>query len=152
MISGKITFALLGGVLTATSSFAGVFGPSNFEECVLDKMKGQAPNMMYMARAACLKAFPDEPTEVVIANDRIKYTWCKSEYNSVAVCIDQTPPKVKITKVEGVFFEDDCDAKQQPKPGVTATAEKPWYGSTFKFELPAAKRGCAYFTFYGIEK
>lgn len=147
-----IAFFLMGGFFYVPVAFAGIFGPSNFEECVLDKMKGQAPGLMYMAKAACLKAFPPEPTEVVIANDRIKYTWCKSEYDSVAVCIDQTPTNVKITKVEGLFFEDKCDAKQQSKPGVTATAEKPWYGTTYKFELPAAKRGCAYFTFYGIEK
>lgn len=152
MFQGKMAITLFGSLLAATTSFAGVFGPSNYEECVLDKMKGQAPNMMYIAKAACLKAFPEEPTESVIANDRIKYTWCKSEYDSVAVCVEQVPPKVKITKVEGVFFEDVCDAKQQAKPGVTAIAEKPWYGTTYKFELPAAKRGCAYFTFYGIEK
>ncbi|MBT9613731.1 MAG: hypothetical protein IV108_10760 [Burkholderiales bacterium] len=142
----------MGGFFYVPTAFAGIFGPSNFEECVLDKMKGQAPNLIYMAKAACLKAFPPKPSEGVIADDRIKYTWCKSEYDSVAVCIDQTPTNVTITKVEGLFFEDDCGAKQQSKPGITATAAKPWYGTTYKFELPAAKRGCAIFTFYGIEK
>ena len=146
------SIVVVGILLVTTNSFAGVFGPSNYEECVLDKMKGQTPNMMSLAKAACLKAFPDEPTENVIPQDLIKYTWCKSEYNSVAVCIEQAPPKAKITKVEGVFFEDACDAALQPKPGVKATAEKPWYGTTYKFELPPAKRGCAYFTFYGVEK
>lgn len=119
------TIGLLLWALCVPSAFAGIFGPSNFEECVLEKMKGQAPNLLYMARAACLKAFPPEPLEVVISHDRIKYTWCKSEYDSVAVCIEKVPTNVKITKVEGVFFEDSCDAKEQSKPGVSATSEKP---------------------------
>lgn len=152
MSTREIAFFLTGCFFYVPIAFAGIFGPSNFEECVLDKMKGQAPNLMSTARAACIKSFPPEPSEVVIDPDRIKYTWCKSESKSVAVCIDKVPPNVKLTRVEGIFFEGNCDAKEQIKPGVTATSEKPWYGSTYKFELPPAPRGCAYFTFYGTEK
>ena len=137
------------GLFYVQVAFAGLFEPSNYEECVLDKMKGQTQYLMDTARAACLKAFPKE---VVIDHSRIKYTWCKSEYNSVAVCIDQMPPNLNITRVEGLFFEDRCDAKQQSKAGVTAIAEKPWYGTIYKFDLPEAKRGCAVFTFYGFER
>jgi hypothetical protein len=139
------------GILYAQVTFAGLFGPSNFEECVLEKMKGQAPSLMYMARAACKKAFPGKPVETVIENDRIKYEWCKSEYESEAVCIEKKPENVEITKVEALFFEDACDAKQA-KSGITVTAEKPWFGSTYKFALPFGNRKCAYFRFYGIEK
>ena len=53
----SITIALLLWSSCVSSALAGIFGPSNFEECVLEKMKGQAPNLMYMARAACVKAF-----------------------------------------------------------------------------------------------
>lgn len=107
----------------------------------------------YVHGKGCLRqGLPPEPVEVVISHDRIEYSWCKSEYNSVAVCIEKVPANVKITKVEGVFFEDSCDAKEQRKPGVSATAEKSWYGTTYEFELPAAKRRCTHFTFYGIEK
>ncbi|MER2512284.1 MAG: hypothetical protein ABTQ25_07695 [Nitrosomonas ureae] len=136
-------------IFSVKAAFAGLLGPNNFEECVLEKMKGQAPGLMGMARAACLIAFPPE---MIIDSTRIKYTWCKSEYQSVAVCIEQMPTNVTITRVEGLFFEDACDAKHQSKAGVTAIAENPWYGTTYKFDLPAAKRGCAYFTFYGIER
>lgn len=128
---------------------AGLFGPSNFEECVLDKMKGQDRVLYQTARAACLKAFPPE---VVIDRDRLKFKWCKSDYESESVCLEQKPGSVTITKVEAVFFEDECDTKQQSKPGVTASANQPWFGSTYKFDLPGGNRKCAYFTFYGIEK
>jgi hypothetical protein len=137
-------------LIANTATFAGIFGPANYEECLLDKMKGQNSNMIYTARTACQKAFPDEPTENVIPSDGVKYTWCKSESESESVCIVQVIPKVKITKIEGVFFEEVCESKQQPKPGVTAVAEKPWYGTTFTFKLPLGARKCAYFTFYGI--
>lgn len=142
-------FGLTFGFFYVQVAFAGLFGPGNFEECVLDKMKGQAQGLMGMASAACLISFP---REVVIDHSRLKYTWCKSKYNEAA-CIDQIPTNVTITRVEGLFFEDACDANPQSKAGVTAIAEKPWYGTTYKFELSAvAKRGCAYFTFYGIER
>lgn len=138
-------------LMPMTSVRAGLLGPSNYEECVLDKMKGQDKSLLSTARTACRNAFPAEPTESVIANDRIKYTWCKSEYDAVAACIDKAPPNIKITKIEGLFFEEGCD-KEQSKPGVTGIAKKPWYGSTYKFDLPPAPRGCAIFTFYGIEE
>jgi hypothetical protein len=141
-----LTFIVLHSPITA----AGLFGPSNFEECVLENMKGQDRALYATAKAACLKAFPPE---VVIARDRLKFTWCKSEYDSASVCLEQKPANVTITKVEAVFSEDDCDdAKQQGKPSVVASSEKPWFGSTYKFNLPGGIRKCAIFTFYGIEK
>lgn len=139
------------GVLYAQITFAGFLGPSNFEECVLEKMKGQSPSLIHIAKAACTKAFPKKPVETVINNDRIKYEWCRSDYESEAVCIRKRPDNLEITKIEALFFEDACDAKQT-KSGITVTAEKPWFGSTYKFSLPLGTRRCAYFTFYGIEK
>ena len=142
-----IAFIIL---IANTATIAGIFGPANYEECLLDKMKGQNSNMIYTARTACQKAFPDEPTESVIPFEGIKYTWCRVESESISVCVEHVIPKVKITKIEGVFFEDVCESKQQPKPGVTAVAEKPWYGTTYTFKLPAGTRKCGYLTFYGI--
>lgn len=132
-------------------AFAGIFGPSNFEECVLDKMKGQSPNMISLARAACKKAFPDRPVETIIDHDRIKYEWCGSGSGSQAVCIEKKPGNLKITKVEGIFFEDACD-KTQTKAGIVATAEEPLFGTTYKFDIPPGNKKCAVFTFYGFEK
>lgn len=128
---------------------AGLFGPSNFEDCVLEKMKGQDRALYPTARAACLKAFP---AEAAIDRDRLKFTWCKSDYESESVCLEHKPANLTITKVEAVFFEEECDANQQSKPRVRTTAEKPWFGSTYKFTLPGGNRKCAFFTFYGIEK
>ena len=43
-----------------TSADAGIFGPSNAHECVLEKMKGQDRAMIGTARAACAEQFPEE--------------------------------------------------------------------------------------------
>ena len=40
--------------------FAGLFGPSNYEECVVDKMKGQVLQMRWMVEEACEIAYPYE--------------------------------------------------------------------------------------------
>lgn len=37
---------------------AGWFGPSNYQECVLGKMKGQAGDMLPTAQSACNLQFP----------------------------------------------------------------------------------------------
>lgn len=144
-----VTIGLAIFMCYSPATFAGLFGPSNFEECVLEKMKGQDRALYPTAKSACLKIFPPE---VVIDRDRLKFTWCKSENESESVCLEQKPTNVTITKVEAVFFEDACDTRQQDKPGVTASSNKPWFGSTYKFDLPVGNRKCAYFIFYGIEK
>ncbi len=40
------------------SANAGWFGPGNYHECVLEKMKGQSPYMLETAQSACELEFP----------------------------------------------------------------------------------------------
>ena len=55
-----ITLSVLAAIsVTKSPVYAGWFGPSNYDECVLDKMKGQSPAMLYHAEAACRIEFPD---------------------------------------------------------------------------------------------
>jgi hypothetical protein len=55
----KLMFAL-GLILIPTSSQAAWFGPDNYEECVLEKMKGQNKAMIQTARKACERQFPNK--------------------------------------------------------------------------------------------
>ena len=43
---------------------AGLSGPRNYEDCVLDKMKGQQPTMLAFARDACRDKFPYSDKEI----------------------------------------------------------------------------------------
>jgi hypothetical protein len=54
-----ITLCSLAGLAYANrSANAGWFGSGNYEECVLEKMKGQLPYMVKTARDACRLKFP----------------------------------------------------------------------------------------------
>ena len=81
-------FVLTTFLLATGTSYAGVFGASNYEECVLDKMKGQDRSMIYTARAACAKAFPQEE---LIDKGLVDGEWCKSNGNEQKYCITKVP-------------------------------------------------------------
>jgi nitrogen fixation protein FixH len=48
-------------VLLATTAHAGLFGPSTYEECILENMKNaQSDRAALMIAAACRKQFPNK--------------------------------------------------------------------------------------------
>jgi hypothetical protein len=47
-------------ILSTNTAYAGWFGPDNYEDCILEKMRGQHKNMIHTARIACEKSFPYE--------------------------------------------------------------------------------------------
>jgi hypothetical protein len=128
---------------------AGLFGPSNFEECVLDRMKGQDKSMMWVARDACTKAFPDKPTERYLDHTKIKDEWCESTRTKQVICIKDKPKNFKITKIEADFYTDACGNIQNKTP-VTVTAEKSFFSDKFEFETPSGYYQCYTKVFYGF--
>jgi hypothetical protein len=46
------------GLMISLPAYAGWFGPANYDECVLDTMKGQREYMMSSAESACRTRFP----------------------------------------------------------------------------------------------
>ena len=90
------------------SANAGWFDPSNYEECVLENMKGQGRYMFPTAREACLLKFPDpeaKPTkqEVVLKNRFIHFNWCVWDETNKEICILDQPDRYTITKVIASF-------------------------------------------------
>ncbi|WP_155761747.1 hypothetical protein [Alteromonas mediterranea] len=60
MLSRK-KLILLSSLLLSFSASAGIFGPSNYEECILDKMQGTKSNVAANAiKRACRKEFPSK--------------------------------------------------------------------------------------------
>lgn len=100
-------------------AYAGLFGASNFEECVLEKMKGQQPNLLGTARDACRIAYPLPPKEIQIKSEKVKWEWCEVTKKSHAVCVLSAPNNVKLTRVTGDFFYE-CK-----KPRTPATPSEP---------------------------
>lgn len=52
------TLLIVAGLMISLPAYAGWFGPSNYEECVLNKMKGQKADIEDTARDACRIKFP----------------------------------------------------------------------------------------------
>lgn len=132
---------------------AQLFGPKNFEECVLDKMKGQSPNMIGIARAACYKQFPSER---LLTEDEAQSTWCETTYDSISACV-KLKDGAKITKAMANFSRASCESANLTDNMFSgdqmAEAKIPFFGSTFKFELKnASQYKCARFLFYGYVK
>lgn len=143
-MKSELAFALL--LTISQASHAGLFGPSNFEECVLDKMKGQDRSMIYVAREACAKAFPD--LEQSLDDESIKSTWCESTKTKQVICVTEQPKNYKITKIEANFYTDKCENIQGKKP-VIIRAQKPLFSSKFEFETPPAFYQCFTKTYLG---
>lgn len=138
-------------LLSPAAAWAQWFGPKNLEECVLEKMKGQPPNMVGIARAACLKQFPEE---VLLADEVVKSTWCETNTDSIEACVT-LKSGYKITKAVAVFSQSNCDSPDVNSTLTDSTVEAklPLYGSTYKFPLASANLyKCGRFMFYGHKK
>ncbi len=95
------------------SAHAGWFGPSNYQECLLEEMRGQSPYMLPSAAAVCNRKFPPpppkppEPEEVLLGENNesdVKYNLCSGDnQDETRICIIENPRNYKITKVIGHF-------------------------------------------------
>ena len=141
---------MLAGFLP-TTAHAQWFGPKNLEDCVLNKMKGQQPNMVGIARAACLKQFPQE---VLLTEEYAKSTWCETNADSIGACVT-LKDGYKITRAEAVFSRTGCETSDSGSALFEATVEGklPTFGSTYKFSVSnAGSYNCGRFLFYGYKK
>ena len=138
-------------VFGASHANAQIFGPKNLEECILEKMKGQAPNMAGVARTACLKSFPQE---IPLNNQQVTSTWCDGTDDSISACVT-AKPDYKITRAEAAFTRAQCDAPEANffQPDFEASVTPPLFGSTYKFSVSSARLyKCARFIFFGYKK
>jgi hypothetical protein len=139
-------------IFGASNANAQIFGPKNLEECILEKMKGQAPNMAGVARTACLKSFPQE---TLLTDQQVTSTWCDGTDDSISACVTVIKPDYKITRAEAAFTRAKCDTPEANflQPDVEASASPPLFGTTYKFSVSNARYyKCAKFYFYGYRK
>ena len=110
---------------------AGWFGPDNYEDCVLEKMKDQPRNMMPYARDACEKKFPYEKpltphdgsprspefSRLLMLNDGenyyldsdLKITWCDTSSSSISICVSKNETDYRITRAIMAFSTKKCE-------------------------------------------
>ena len=94
-----LTFTLL--ISSSCICFGGWFGPDNFEECVLENMKGQDKFLISMARKNCEKQFPYEK-ELNLDEENIKVSW-SNEGGYLSLAIEKRSNVYILTRVDALF-------------------------------------------------
>ena len=106
----KSTFSGLLAAVVITlpvGAHAGLFGPDNYEECMLDKMKGQNSSMYTTAHKACAKIFKLEQ-EVFYP---IKKEWVYNS-GSITITIIENPTDYNFTRGQFSFSSKECSISQ----------------------------------------
>lgn len=106
-------YALIMSLAIMNSATAGWFGPDNYEECVVDKMKGQDKSMLKMVEKACAVKYPKPVSIAEYAgfgdNKEIKLDWKGDE-----VLILKNDTTYEITEVIMVFSRKKCEDITNP--------------------------------------
>ena len=111
MIVSKKNILLLITIIAILPSegFAGLFGPENYDECMLEKMKGQDIRMYDRAKNACEKLFPPEVMiDVGYRKDEMKFE-IKKEASKIYLFFKKKDEQHEITKVTLRFFPNKYD-------------------------------------------
>mgnify|MGYP003980597653 CR=1 FL=1 len=108
-----VTFSIFNSVC-----YAGIFGPDNFEDCVLEKLKGQEVTRytINLARTVCEEKFPSEKLLLQgthYQDGDIKINWVESNGDNISIKLEKSTSEYKITKVKLKFSKIPC--KMSPK-------------------------------------
>lgn len=117
----RSTLALL---VVSCSATAGLFGPSNHEECLLDEMRGQLPSMGSVAMRLCDARFPREQ---IIRWPDIRTQWAATAADRIGIIFTDNQTNHQITKITATFTIEPCDSasKKLTRRPVTFTFTPP---------------------------
>jgi hypothetical protein len=99
-------------VIFPLPAFAGwLFGPDNYDDCVLEKMKGQDSSMRGHAMRACRELFPIEPVEKeILIWSKIKIAWEQKQNGAtIEIRIEENLSNYNISKIRATFSTQKCD-------------------------------------------
>ena len=103
----RIFGVLIAITVTPVLAEAGWFGPDNYEECVLDKMKGQDRGMLPTAEKACEKQFPFEK-KLFRYQGNIDIDWTSDE-SWMYLDIKRNSGGYRVTRYMVTFTSNACD-------------------------------------------
>ena len=105
-------FLLLGFIFVPMVGLAGWFDPDNYEDCVLEKMKGQDRGLISTARKACRYQFPKEiELQGQWGNVDIMWKWSDS---SLIAEITRNDSEYEVTRFKAIFSTVPCDKQKSP--------------------------------------
>jgi hypothetical protein len=138
-----------------SSAWCGLFGPSSYDECVLDKMKGQLASMRLHAENVCEISFPKEKlldTNIWSGYAKepnfsdIKYEY-KITTNQLIDIIMENESNYKVTKIR-LVTKDSCKKDSLSLDVVDVTA--PIMGNTFTAKVNDSRKiQCVEVKFFG---
>ncbi len=136
--------------ITMSNAWGGFFGPSNFDECMLDKMKGQLSSMRSSAINTCEIAFPSEKSLDTnmwsSLSENISYDYTKTTNQLIDVVI-KNESNYKITKIR-IVTKDSCKKGALSLDVVDVTA--PLIGNTFTAKVNDTRKvQCIEVEFFG---
>lgn len=108
---------LLGVIFAPMAGLAGWFDPDNYEDCVLEKMKGQERFLINTARKACRNEFPAEVELGWPEIADIDTAWTTSG-SSIVFEITKNDSKYTVTRIRALFSTKPC-REEKAKDEVT---------------------------------
>lgn len=82
-----------------------LFGPSNYEECMIAEMRGQAQSMQDIAAKLCARR---HKKEVYVSASEIKYKWVSTQNLFVRIEVTDSG-EYEITRMEAKFALKKCE-------------------------------------------
>ena len=159
-----LVFVMIGlcSCMIPSKSYAGWFGSSqdDYDQCVLEKMKGESGYLLGYAADACRHEFPlpeAPPAPKTLENIAdIDYKMCGEDENKeLEICIIRVSDEYTLEKVEAAFFSPPCNVTiyQSDFEKMTRyTAEKSWFRSKYTFDFGIPPNFCVVFSFYGFRR
>jgi hypothetical protein len=151
---GLIALCSLAGMTYMNySASAGWFGPSNYDECLLDKTSNQMLSIFQLLtiQKACKDLFPPEPRETVLdeSGKVVQYSNRSAEAkDEFKICLIVKPDSYAIDRVVGHFaITDNCTYEQTSFTNVIG--RRAWFKDTYIFNIQRTFN-CSYFSFYGL--
>jgi hypothetical protein len=144
---------------------AGWFGPSNYDECVLDKLNGQLFSTLQVIaiQNACRDLFPPPPVApapILLNKDFIKWdTATNSDGSRTVVRIIEKPSGYNITAVIGGFinrspciyntYETIIDQENEDRNWLRLRGSRLNSPNEFMFSIASNQFNCVDLYFYG---
>ena len=112
--------------MLSSSANSGLFGPDNYDECLLDKMKGQSKNMRQTVNKICERKFPyekviwsSEGNYNYIERDEVRVNWSSSDGRIFATLVNNSEYEITrvtraIGKVKSCKAGDDIGLAEFP--------------------------------------
>jgi hypothetical protein len=129
-------------VYTNYNASAGWFGPSNYDECVLDKTSDRMLSnyQVFTIQEACRELFPLKPVQlkeslIDDSGKTIQYRNCSAPTGEFKICVTRIPDSYIINRVVGHFaITDQCTyISEEPTEEYIERARTNHVGNAFSF-------------------